>query len=60
MDGMPPLAKKRWLDRSKIGTPSDPVRGTAAAARMAGYERIGVRAEKAPCEQDYQTMVDIV
>lgn len=60
MDGLPPWCKKWWMDRSAMGTATDPVRGPQAEQRVKEYKRIGARVERAPSEQDYLSMRQIM
>lgn len=47
--------KRHWTDRSKVGTPGDPVRGTAAVNAMATLKTEGIPQDLSPDEQDHQT-----
>jgi len=54
MDGPCSWLKRCWTDRSKVGTPGDPVRGTAAAIAIQKYEANNIAHFTSPDEQDHE------
>lgn len=56
-DGPAPACKKSWLDRSQVGSDSDPVRGSAARALRRQLGNEGVNVVLAPWEEDYYNVM---
>ena len=56
MEGASPAAKKWWTDRSKVGLPCDPARGTKAIARAEEYMAANLEVLWAEWEEDFASV----
>ena len=59
MEGASPGAKLWWEDRSKVGQPCDPMRGTKAVARAKEYTAAGLEVVWALWEEDFTSVVAV-
>lgn len=55
LDGPCSWMKRWWTDRSRVGTPGDPVRGTAATKARAEYRQNDIPFITSADEQDHES-----